>query len=388
MVPGQAHLGRRRRVDAVVHRGAVFRFPSPPDDDELYDLLDLGLSLYAGGAPFEAHEAWEYAWGGEVGRTKLTLQALIQIAAALHKHDTGVPRGTCKLLAKAAAKIEEIRTGCDAWLGVDLSRLAEDVRQALEQADAVALGQGNSVVPPMLPSCSGPDGFVYLHGFASSPQSNKARIIAHALRDLGFHVAIPDLNEGGFEGLTIQRAIDQVRRHIRDRTVIIGSSLGGYIGSLVAARDDRVKAMVLMAPAFDFKANLDTRHAADLDGWRERGVTEVEHYGTGRPERLAYGFYEDAGRHPAYPKPRVPTHVIHGRHDDTVPCERSAQWAEDHPRHVALELMDDDHALAASAELALRRAQEIAEKLGLRKRRTPVPFDQAMERVRSDPRFD
>jgi hypothetical protein len=194
----------------------AFRFPAPPDDDELYELLNLGLSLYAGGAPFEAHEAWEYAWGAEVGRTKLTLQALIQIAAALHKHNTGVPRGTCKLLAKAADKIEEIRAGCDAWLGIDLARLANDVARALEHADAVALGGGGSVDTPALPACSGPDGFVYLHGFASSPGSNKARVIAHALRDSGFHVDIPDLNDGGFEHLTIQRAIDQARRHVRD----------------------------------------------------------------------------------------------------------------------------------------------------------------------------
>ena len=141
---------------------------TPPDDDELYELLNLGLALYRAGEPYEAHEAWEYAWKGEVGRTKLTLQAIIQMAAGLYKHGVGVPGGTCKLLAKALAKVAELQAGGSSWCGIDLVQLRAGLTAALAEADAVYQGRGATVSQPDLPEASSPDGILYLHGFASS----------------------------------------------------------------------------------------------------------------------------------------------------------------------------------------------------------------------------
>lgn len=365
-----------------------FRFASVPDDAELYDLLNKGLALYADGQPFEAHELWEYAWKGEVGRTKLTLQAIIQIAAALHKHGVGVPGGTCKLLAKAEAKLDEVMGGCSAWLGFDLVALREAVRVSLAQADDVYNQQATQVAPPMLPDVSGPDGILYLHGFASSPRSKKVGLIAEPLRQSGLHVSVPDLNEGDFSQLTISRALALAKRHLRDRTVVIGSSLGGYIASLLAAKDDRVKALVLMAPAFDFAASLAARPDADLEGWRKRGFADIDHYGTGRPEPLSFGFYEDACTHAAYAPLRVPTYILHGLRDDVVHADRSRQAVERAKVPIELELVDDEHSLIESAPRALAAARQMVVGLGLR----PQPPAESADVVRTwmadDRRFD
>ena len=51
---------------------------------------------------------------------------------------------------------------------------------------------------------------LYLHGFASSPQSSKARFFAGRLaaRDIG--VTVPDLNQPDFSTLTVSRMLGQV----------------------------------------------------------------------------------------------------------------------------------------------------------------------------------
>ncbi len=64
---------------------------------------------------------------------------------------------------------------------------------------------------------------IYLHGFASSPGSKKARYFRDAFQDL----IVPDLAESNFESLTITGQLAVVEREARGRAVaLIGSSLG------------------------------------------------------------------------------------------------------------------------------------------------------------------
>ncbi len=94
---------------------------------------------------------------------------------------------------------------------------------------------------------------LYLHGFASSPGSRKASFFAERLARLGFEVDVPDLAEGDFKGLTISgqlRAVERLARN--ERMILIGSSLGGYVASLYAARHPEVQSLILLAPAFRF----------------------------------------------------------------------------------------------------------------------------------------
>ena len=82
---------------------------------------------------------------------------------------------------------------------------------------------------------------VYLHGFASSPQSSKARFFAAKFEALGVPFTAPELDEGNFEGLTISGQLKVIERAIAgDRVVLMGSSLGGYLAALYAARSVQV----------------------------------------------------------------------------------------------------------------------------------------------------
>lgn len=169
---------------------------------------------------------------------------------------------------------------------------------------------------------------IYLHGFASSPQSTKARFFLKRMEERGVTMEIPVLDEGDFPGLTITRQLDVVARAAAGRAVsLIGSSLGGYLAALYAARHPEVERLVLMAPAFDFAARWSARlGVAAMDDWRTTGFLAVPHYGTGTECRVAYTLYTDALSYEAYPAITQPALVFHGLRDDVVPAALSEEF--------------------------------------------------------------
>jgi uncharacterized protein len=200
---------------------------------------------------------------------------------------------------------------------------------------------------------------IYLHGFASSPGSNKAQRFAGALQLRGQPVQIPDLNEGDFRGLTISRQLELLDRLTAGAdpgsVVLIGSSMGAYVAALYAARSERVAALALMAPAFDFFNRWEERLSPEAwDLWRRRGAIPVLHYGTDQPEEIGFELALDAKLHPSFPEVRVPTLVLHGRGDETVPYQGSERFARGRD-NVELELLDSDHGLGDQVERIIER---------------------------------
>jgi uncharacterized protein len=174
---------------------------------------------------------------------------------------------------------------------------------------------------------------LYLHGFASSPLSRKARFLEErfAARGIPFHA--PDLAAGDFFHLTISKQLEVVRASAAkaERLMIVGSSLGGYLAALYAAEHGEVEQLVLLAPAFGFHDLWVERLGPDeLRQWRESGRLSVFHYGEGGQADLSYEFLTDAERYPAYPDCRVPALIFHGTHDELVPLANSARFVQQH----------------------------------------------------------
>lgn len=193
---------------------------------------------------------------------------------------------------------------------------------------------------------------IYLHGFASSPESSKAIRIAEALRPLDVSTHIPDLNAPSFRDITVTRMIEQVRSAMGERpTVLIGSSLGAFVAVNAAAADARVRGMVLLAPALDFGADEEGRIGnVTIADWKAAGVCEVFHYARGRAEDLDYALYEDARRYDAFAAPlNVPVLVFQGSRDTVVSPEVVRRWCAARP-NVRLVELDDDHQLQASID--------------------------------------
>ena len=193
---------------------------------------------------------------------------------------------------------------------------------------------------------------IYLHGFASGPKSKKAVLVQECLAREKIACAVPDLNIPDFEHLRPSRAVDHATSLIDGPCVVVGSSLGGLMALHVAARDERVKALVLMCPALVADERWIRRLGPDaLETWRREGTRKFYNFVTNDERPLDYGFFEDLVTiaHPA--PPRVPVTLIHGQRDEVVPVGLSHEFARAHAGRVTLHLVDDDHSLLKHVDL-------------------------------------
>ncbi|MGD1902028.1 MAG: YqiA/YcfP family alpha/beta fold hydrolase [Geitlerinemataceae cyanobacterium] len=194
--------------------------------------------------------------------------------------------------------------------------------------------------------------YIYLHGFASSPRSFKARRFRAYFAPRGIEFWIPDLNEGDFSGLTLSRQIATIEAKIGDRpTAIVGSSLGGLTAAILAERNPNIERLVLLAPAFGFLGHwLPSLDAGKLERWRQTGTTEIFHYGDNCDRALSYEFVRDLERYDSdrdgFLTRPVPTKIVHGIRDDVIPVEASRAYARDRD-WVELVEFDSDHTLAS-----------------------------------------
>ena len=163
---------------------------------------------------------------------------------------------------------------------------------------------------------------LYLHGFASGPESSKGIFFQERFAAQGIEVDLPDLSGGDFEHLTITGQLAVIDRRVRERrpATVIGSSLGGYLAALYAARHPGAfRALVLLAPGFGFARRWPESLGEEaVRLWRERGWLELYHYGEKRQRRLWHRLLEDGERYEDYPEVSDPTLIIHGRRDKTV----------------------------------------------------------------------
>ena len=197
-----------------------------------------------------------------------------------------------------------------------------------------------------------PTRWLYLHGFASGPESAKGVQLSRHFAQRGTAIERLDLRVPSLENLRLAAMIEKTRRAVGgpgDRAVLFGSSLGGLVAGRVAEIDDRVEALVLLAPAFRFAERWASRPEFEI--WREQGWIDAYDYVGMRPARIDFAFATEAleldSAGGGWPDVRVPTLIVHGVHDDVVPVEVSRRWAAGKSQ-VRLVEVDDGHDLIRS----------------------------------------
>ncbi|MET0404742.1 MAG: YqiA/YcfP family alpha/beta fold hydrolase [Cystobacter sp.] len=197
--------------------------------------------------------------------------------------------------------------------------------------------------------------WLYLHGFASGPESTKGVKLAEHYARRGVHLERLDLRQPSLERLSFEAMVRTVREALggeRDRAILFGSSMGGLTACHVAQEDARVCALVLLAPALRIAHQMRrTVGEPGLRQWRETGWLDIQDYAEKRPARVHAGLIAELdaleARSAGVPDVRVPTLIVHGRQDTTTEIAYSREWARDR-RQVRLVEVEDGHELTAS----------------------------------------
>lgn len=195
--------------------------------------------------------------------------------------------------------------------------------------------------------------FVYLHGFASSPASRKARALGRAFAGLGHELVVPDLNVPSFAELSLEAmlgVVDALYEEKRTTLRIIGSSLGGWVAARYSElHPDRVDRLVLLCPGFHIGERWPKVVGEEWFAvWERHGELPLAD-ATGEKVPVHWGFIEEARREPPEPAVTCPTVIIHGQRDEVVPLRVSREYVAKHPLASLIEV-DDTHELSGSIE--------------------------------------
>lgn len=86
----------------------------------------------------------------------------------------------------------------------------------------------------------------YIHGYQSSPESNKGRLFKEILNATAIKY-----RDGKPENLVISKCLKNISNKIKniENVVLIGSSLGGFLAAETALTHSNVKKLILLNPA-------------------------------------------------------------------------------------------------------------------------------------------
>ncbi|MEE8409182.1 MAG: alpha/beta fold hydrolase [Myxococcota bacterium] len=175
-----------------------------------------------------------------------------------------------------------------------------------------------------------PDGAVAMscHGMLSTKDGEKHAMLAELLAERGiamlrFDFAGRGESDGELFDLSysnemedLDAAVSFVAERGIQRVGVFGSSMGGAVALMAAARDERIVAVATLA-AVGYPEAIAERYMREAAVWRDQGFIVTD------AGRIGCGFLDDAEQHNLIASVRVlraPILVLHGEDDDIVPC--------------------------------------------------------------------
>jgi pimeloyl-ACP methyl ester carboxylesterase len=225
------------------------------------------------------------------------------------------------------------------------------------------------------PVRTGAPGVIWLSGYRSEMGSTKATALdAEAERRglglLRFDYSGHGRSDGRIEEGTISRWLEETLAIMRAESagpqILVGSSMGGYL-ALLAARalhqageTERIKGLVLVAPAVDFTEALIWARAPDeaRRAIMEQGAWRRPSPYSSEPDRFTLALIEDGRKHlllGGMIRTRAPTVVLQGMLDEDVPYMHALALMHrlgGDPATLTL-IKDGDHRLSRPQDLQL-----------------------------------
>ena len=115
--------------------------------------------------------------------------------------------------------------------------------------------------------------------------------------------------KAAFQRLTKEKRID------KKRIGIFAHSLGTVIACLFQLKYQKVKTLVLAAPAFDQERLIKKWYKkSEIAKWKRKGYLDTEKF------RIGIGYLEEAVDYTGIlPEIKIPTLVLHGKKDEDIP---------------------------------------------------------------------
>lgn len=208
--------------------------------------------------------------------------------------------------------------------------------------------------------------YLYLHGFASSPNSEKAQFFVNKLSENSCECFAPDLNSEEFTHLLITEQVIKLSKlfeNTSDEYMVIGSSLGGIIALNLAEKFICIKKCLLLAPAFNISKLWDKNVGKEyMQYWSQNGYLEIPHHAYGKNLALHYNFVEDVNENLIDMKftRELPVSIFHGLNDETIPYSGSEEYLAENKR-ATLKLLNSDHSLQNSLDMIWQESIEFLE---------------------------
>ncbi len=179
---------------------------------------------------------------------------------------------------------------------------------------------------------------ILCHGFSTSKDSYTYVRLEEILNGKGISTFRFDFfahgeSEGEFEDITISEAVDDILNAIRFlkesgylKIGLVGSSFSGIASVIVASKTDDLFILALKSPVSDDLGKLVAQESKqEIKTWKEKGFIYYTS-SDGRGLKLNYSFFEDDEKvngYEAAKKIKIPTFIVHGDSDESVPIEQS-----------------------------------------------------------------
>lgn len=207
---------------------------------------------------------------------------------------------------------------------------------------------------------------VFLGGYRSDMTGTKAVFLDNWCAEKGYSLLRFDYtghgaSDGDFRdgciGDWTQDALAIINATIKGDMILIGSSMGGWIGLLIAKiLGNRIKAFIGIAAAPDFT---DWAWNHEMTVAQQNLCKQQGHITTPDGDTLTLKLFEDGTQHLIFDKPLnllFPVTLLHGKLDEVVPYKTAQKLAAHITSSIPPEIIiieDGDHRLARERDLEI-----------------------------------